>query len=210
MCKTDQAGRRTNEMQKGQNWNRPQKGDQIKVEPIRKRKDIENIKKLLADYARDSALFTLGINTNLRASDLLRMRAGQVRDLKPGDSIQLKEKKTGKFRMVTLNKASIQAIQRLLASRAYEDADPLFLGQRGPLTVPSVHRLVKGWCRDINLKGNYGSHTLRKTFGYHQRVTFGTDIPRLMVVFNHSTQRQTLDYLCIQPEEIKGVYENEL
>lgn len=197
-------------MVKGQNWNRPKQGDQIKVEPIRKRKDIENIKKLLADNARDSALFTLGINTNLRASDLLRIRVGQVRDLKPGDSIQLKEKKTGKFRIVTLNKACIQAVQRLLASRPFADNDLLFLGQRGPLTVPSVHRLVKGWCRDINLKGNYGSHTLRKTFGYHQRVTFGTDIPRLMVVFNHSTQRQTLDYLCIQPEEIRGVYENEL
>lgn len=39
-------------MVKGQNWNRPQQGDQIKVEPIRKRKDIENIKKLLADNAR--------------------------------------------------------------------------------------------------------------------------------------------------------------
>ena len=51
---------------------------------------------------------------------------------------------------------------------------------------------------------------LRKTWGYHQRVTFGVDLPRLMVCFNHSTQRQTLDYLCIQPEEIKDVYENEL
>jgi integrase len=210
MRKTDQDERGIIEMVKGQNWNRPKQGDQIKVEPIRKRKDIENIKKLLADNARDSALFTLGINTNLRASDLLRIRAGQVRDLKPGDSMQLKEKKTGKFRMVTLNKACIQAVQRLMASRPYADDDLLFLGQRGPLTVPSVHRLVKGWCRDINLKGNYGSHSLRKTWGYHQRVTFGTDIPRLMVCFNHSTQRQTLEYLCIQPEEIKGVYENEL
>ena len=78
------------------------------------------------------------------------------------------------------------------------------------LTVPSVHRLVKGWCRAINLKSNYGSHTLRKTWGYHQRVTFGTDLPRLMVCFNHSTQRQSLDYLCIQPQEIKDVYENVL
>jgi hypothetical protein len=78
------------------------------------------------------------------------------------------------------------------------------------LTVPSVHRLVKGWCRDINLKGNYGSHTLRKTWGYHQRVTFGVGLPELMVAFNHSTQRQTLDYLCVQPEEIKNIYQNEL
>ena len=76
--------------------------------------------------------------------------------------------------------------------------------------MPSVHRLVKGWCRAINLRGNYGSHTLRKTFGYHQRVTFGTDLPTLMEIFNHSTQKQTLSYLCVQAGEIKKVYENEL
>jgi len=29
-----------------------------------------------------------------------------------------------------------------------------------------------------------------------------------MVCFNHSTQRQMLDYLCIQPEDVKEVYEN--
>ena len=198
-------------MRKGENFNRPEKGSQIKVEPIRRKRDIQSIKKMLSDNPRNQALFTIGINTNLRASDLLSIKAGQVRDLKPGDSIQIKEKKTGKFRMVTLNKACIQAIQKLLVSSSYnDDNDSLFVGQRGPLTVPSVHRLVKSWCRAINMKGNYGSHTLRKTWGYHQRVSFGTDIPRLMVCFNHSTQRQTLDYLCIQPEEIRDVYQNEL
>jgi integrase len=197
-------------MRKGQNFNRPEKGSQIKVEPIRKKRDIDSIKKLLADSPRNKALFTIGINTNLRASDLLRIKAGQVKNLKPGDSIELRERKTGKFRLITLNKACIQAIHKLLQARSYNDAEPLFVGQRGPLTVPSVHRLVKSWCRAINLKGNYGSHSLRKTWGFHQRVTFGTDIPRLMVCFNHSTQRQTLDYLCIQPEEIKDVYANEL
>jgi len=30
------------------------------------------------------------------------------------------------------------------------------------------------------------------------------------VAFNHSTQRQTLDYLCVQPEEVKSLYMNEL
>ena len=60
----------------------------------------------------------------------------------------------------------------------------------------------------FNLRGRYGAHTLRKTWGYHQRVTFGVDIPTLMTCFNHSSQRQTLDYLCVQAEEIKTVYEN--
>ena len=198
-------------MEKRRNPNHPAKGSQIKVEPIRDLKDIATIKKLLKDKPRDLALFTLGINTNLRASDLLSIRAGQVRGLKPMDEIEIKEKKTGKTRRISLNKACVDAIKCLLASAPYEDNHYLFKSQRGDvLTVPSVHRLVKGWCRAINLKGNFGSHTLRKTWGYHQRVTFGAGLPELMECFGHATQKQTLTYLCIQPEEIKGVYAHEL
>jgi len=189
------------------NPNHPRKGSTIKVEPIRYLKDIKAIKRFLQNSPRDLCLFTLGINTNLRASDLLAITAGMVRNK---DELVLKEKKTGKERRVTLNPTTQKAIQRLLDSREYGDDDRLFKGQRGPLTVPSVNRLVKGWCKAINLKGNYGSHTLRKTFGYHQRVTFGRGLPELMTVFNHSTQKQTLDYLCVQPEEIKDIYQNEL
>lgn len=193
-------------MKKGENKNRPSKGSQIKVEPIKEIKHIQTIKKLLADNPRDLCLFILGINTNLRASDLLRITAGGVRYLLPGDVIQLKEKKTKKPRTVTLNKSAVDVIQRLLDSADYQDTDFLFKSQRGVLTVPSVNRLVKSWCKQINLLGNYGSHTLRKTFGYMQRTQINTGIPELMVMFNHSTQKQTLDYLCIQPEEIKNAY----
>ena len=41
-------------------------------------------------------------------------------------------------------------------------------------------------------------------------MTIGVDLPRVMACFNHSNRRQTLDYLCIQPQEIGDVYENEL
>jgi integrase len=192
------------------NMNHPKKGDSIKVEPIKDLKDVRLIKKMLADRPRDLAIFVVGCNTNLRASDLLGLRIGQVRELAPGSTIEIREKKTKKPRNVTLNGMAIAAIESLLADHKGDDGEHLFVGQRGPLTVSTVNNMVKAWCREINLKGNYGSHTLRKTWGYHQRVTFGVDLPRLMVCFNHSSQRQTLDYLCIQPEEIKDVYENEI
>ena len=198
-------------MKKGQNVNHPSRGSAIKVEPIRSVKDIRSIKKLLADSPRSLALFTVGINTNLRAGDLLRLRAGMVRGLKPMEEIEIVEEKTSKRRRISINRACIEVLQALLASRPYQDEDFLFASQRGEvLTVPSVVRLVKGWCAAINLKGNYGSHTLRKTWGYHQRVTFGMGLPELMVCFNHATQRQTLEYLCIQPEEVRSIYANEL
>ena len=134
-------------MRKGQNMNHPKKGSQIKVEPIREQKDIKAIKKLLEGNPVYYALFIVGINTNLRASDLLRIRTGQVRGLKPMDEIELKEKKTGKAKRITLNKSCVDAINKLLAFKGIDDGEPIFRGMRGTLTVPSVNRLVKQWCK---------------------------------------------------------------
>jgi integrase len=196
--------------QKIQKANHPKPGSQTKVEPIRNTKDIQTIKKTLAAKPMDAAFFAIGINTNLRASDILNIKVEQVRGAKPGDEIEVREKKTGKVRRLTLNKNVVAAVKNLLASKAYEPGDYLFKGQRGVWSVPYVSQKVKGWCKTVNLKGNYGSHSLRKTWGYHQRVTFGQSLPVLMECFNHSTQKQTLDYLCIQDEEVKSVYMNEL
>lgn len=186
------------------------KGENGKVDPIKRLKDIQNIKSLLKEKPRDLALFTVGINTNLRASDLCRIKVGQVKNLKPGEDFILNEQKTGKERRITLNSACMQTIQYLLQVVDLKDSDQLFKGSRGDIKTTTIIFLVKQWTGAINLKGNYGSHSLRKTWGYHQRKRFGVDIPTLMVMFNHTSQKQTLDYLCIQPQEIRDVYMNEL
>ena len=41
-------------------------------------------------------------------------------------------------------------------------------------------------------------------------MTFNVGVAELMVVFNHSSQKETLEYLCVQPDEVKSIYENEL
>jgi integrase len=192
--------------------NNPKAGSIISVVPIKSVKDISTIKRLLADRPRDLALFVVGINTALRASDLLALTAGQVRAILADgeDGGLVRETKTGKRRRIVFNGAARTALQRLLATREYGVADPIFQGQRGAMSASYLCRMVAGWCAAINLRGHYGSHSLRKTWGYHQRVTFGVDIPTLMDALGHSTQRQTLSYLCIQPAEIKGAFANEL
>lgn len=195
--------------------NHPQKGDSIKVEPIRDQKDIKNIKKLLADKPRDLAIFTLGINTNLRASDLLQIKVGMVRNIAVGDHFTIsQEKKTSKERIITINRTVHETIKNLLSTMPADtqDSAPLFQSRKGgtPLCVPYLNGLVKSWCKEINLMGNYGSHTLRKTFGYTHRTVHGTDIPTLMQMFNHSSQKQTLTYLGIQPSEIRDAYLKEI
>lgn len=201
--------------QKGENPNHPRLGSTIKVDPIRDKKAIKRIKKLLQDNPRDLCLFTLGINTAYRANELLSIRVGQVRHLQPGDQLNLKQPKNKKFRPVKLNQSAYQAIQGLLVWLEIDESninenELLFIGQRGPLTVSTVSKMVKTWCSNVGLKGNYGSHSLRKTWGYWQRMERGTAIPLLMEAFGHATQQQTLSYLGIQSDEIAEIYEMEL
>ena len=68
-----------------------------------------------------------------------------MRGAKPGHEIEIIEKKTGKRRPVTFNDEAATAIYRLLAvlGDRYDDNDKLFQGQRGPLTLKTVTRLVK-------------------------------------------------------------------
>ncbi|HDY89357.1 MAG TPA: integrase [bacterium] len=194
-------------MKKGENSNAPKKGTSTKVDPIKNPEDIERIRYKLRYKYRNICLFTLGINTNLRASDLCNLKIEQVRGLSPMDEIVIKEKKTNKVRRINLNSSCIKVINRHLRDN-YDEY--LFTGQRGPIKPSAVHSLVKGWCKDIGLRGNYGSHTLRKTWGYQQRVQFKTPLPLLMRCFNHASEKETLEYLCVQPEEIRAVYENEI
>jgi integrase len=193
------------------NRNHPKRGSVIAVEPIKSLRAIATIKKLLADRPRDLALFVTGINTALRGCDLLSLTAGEVRAiLTDPDGGAKRERKTGKIRRLTANTAVRQVLARWLDTRDFADDARIFQGQRGPITTPYLWQLVKSWCAAVNLPGHYGAHTLRKTFGYHQRVTFGVDIPTLMALFGHASQRQTLEYLCIQPSEIRSVYDNVL
>jgi len=167
---------------------------------------------MLQKKPRDFALFVTGINTALRASDMLAMTAGQVRYLGAGESFELRERKTKKLRRITLNRAALDALNNLIRVKKLNDSDLLFQGRipGQALSTSVCSQLVKLWCRKIGLKGNYASHSLRKTFGFHQRKTFGVSIPLLMTIFNHSNQKQTLAYLGIQAEEITHVFNNEI
>ena len=195
------------------NDNHPPPGAAIKVEPIRELKAIRRIKKLLEDDPRDLCLFTLGINTAYRAGELLSLTVGQVDYLMPGDRLDLKQQKNRQYRPVTMNGAAVAAIDAWL--KEHPDPSPgapLFRSQRDrkALRVSTVSTMVKSWCRKAGLRGNYASHTLRKTWGYHQRVTYGHATALLTRAYGHASETQTLEYLCIQPEEINDLYTHEL
>lgn len=198
---------------KSQATNHPKRGSSIKVEPIRELGAIQAIKTHLARGPRDLCLFTLGINTAYRANELVSLRVGDVAYLKPGDRIDLKQSKNGHYRATRMNGVVHQTVQNWLTEHPEPAAHaPLFKSQRGmsALCVSEVSRKVKAWCAAVGLHGNYASHTMRKTWGYHQRKTFGRPTALLTQAYGHASEAQTLAYLCIDPEEVEELYSEEL
>ena len=198
---------------KEKNPNHPKRGTKIVVSPIRETKDIESIKKLLSQNTRDLLLFTIGINNGLRCGDILKLKVKDVKYLKQNDTLKIREQKTGKENVLMINKTTYKILKEYLEEQNPNDDDYLFKSRKGDnqsIKVSSTNLLVKNWCRSINLKGNYGTHSLRKTFGNIQRTKFGVGIEILMKRFNHSSQYVTQRYLGIEDKEVNGILMNEI
>ena len=180
-------------------------GKSCLVDPITDTADIERIKRLLRDKPRDLALFVCGINNGLRIGDLLSLKVGDVRRLKAGEAIQLTEKKTGKRNVFMVNHAVHKALKRYLNEAGLRDGEKLF-----PIGKVRGHQLVKEWTKDAGLKGNYSTHSLRKTWGYHMRTKYGAGFEVIAKRFNHSSPAVTMRYLGIQDKEVNDLLMNEI
>jgi integrase len=200
-------------MNPSKNPNHPKKGSRITVEPIRSLKDVKAISKILSDSPRDLLLFTIGINNGLRVGDLLQLKVKDLVSLKAGDRLTIRESKTNKDNVLVVNKAVHKALRKFFGQNRQDPEDYLFGSNKvkgRPLKIESVNRLVKEWCRAINLKSNYGAHTLRKTFGYIQRTVYGVGFEVLAKRFNHSSPAVTMRYLGIEDKEVHDILMNEI
>ncbi|WP_304458997.1 site-specific integrase [Alicyclobacillus sendaiensis] len=183
------------------------------VQPIRDRKQLEAMKRYLKGSSlRDYCLFVLGINSGLRVSDLLNLTIADVVDEqgKLRDRITLREKKTGKAKDFPLSDSAKKAISEYLKQRGeYAANEPLFPSRKGgaPLTRQHAYRILNEAARAVGIKEQIGTHTLRKTFGYHAYQS-GVDISRLQKLLNHSAPSVTLAYIGITQEELDEVYLN--
>lgn len=173
------------------------------VQPIKKLEDIQKIKKYLAKKPRDALLFSFGINTGLRISDILSLDVG---DVKSRDYIEIREKKTNKYKKFPLNRFLKEEINLFVEGLASEQ--PLFYTQKHcRLDRAQAYRILNKAAQAVGVKERIGTHTLRKTFGYHFYQQYD-DIVMLQKIFNHSTPSITLRYIGIEQEDIDEVYRN--
>lgn len=182
------------------------------VQPIREKRQIDTMKKVLkggGNGLRDHCLFTLGVNSGLRVSDLLGLAIEDVMDSKGKvrDRISLREHKTGKNKDFPLGPNAKKSIQEYLVSRkGYSPDEPLFISRKKrALSRGQVWTILNNAAQAVGIKENIGTHTLRKTFGYHLYLA-GTDITRIQKLMNHSAPSITLAYIGITQDELDNVY----
>ena len=178
------------------------------VEPLRNKDDISKIENFLSKTnKRNMLIFIFGVNTGLRVSDILALNIGDVKDK---SSIVIREKKTRKYKKIPLNNKLKALIQEYLKDfNGYRLNTPLFLGDKGSRMHRSiVYRFLNEAVDSLKLEiGAVGTHTMRKTFGYHHYKKFN-DVALLQRILNHSSPAITLRYIGISQEEIDFSYFN--
>jgi len=184
-------------MAKGTNKNALGKGKRREVDSIRTKAYITKIKQLLQSQPRNLALFTLGINSNLRSIDLVSLEVSDIED----GILRLTERKTKKRRKIKLAPEVQSVLNAYLQGRK---EGPLFLSKRGvALRSFTVSALVKYWCKQAGISGHFASHTLRKTFGYHKAAHF--PMVYLTHAFNHASEAMTRQYLDLD-DQFQKIY----
>lgn len=175
------------------------------VEPIRDTQKVRDIQEYLKrTNERDYVLFITGVYTGLRISDILRLK---VQDVKDKRFIYLREKKTSKQNIIEINKLLEKEYKWYCSSK--ESDEYLIKSREGinkPISRVRAYEIIKEVGISFGIE-NLGTHTLRKTFGYHYyRQT--KDVGTLMKMFNHSDPSITLRYIGIIQDEMNRARRN--
>lgn len=197
------------------------------AEPIKNMDDIIRISQFLIEKKRfrDNMLFIVGINFGLRVSDLRTLRFSHLinDDCTFRDRFPILEKKTKntrkhqRNRYISINTAVVEAVTLYLENTPgvhlsdymFRSASNNGCNENKPISKQAVDAMLKGVAKDLGLGNRMATHSLRKTFAYHQMVMSGNDPRKLLLLqkmFGHSTAAQTLDYIGITSEEIDEAY----
>lgn len=168
------------------------------VEPIRNTKKVKEIGDYIYNRYGDKyyLMYLIGIYSGLRISDILTLK---VKDVLHKRSIKIREKKTGKERYFPINPELKTMINKYCDNK--RDNEYLFQNKNGnPISRQYAYRII----HEAGLKNgieHIGTHTLRKTFGYHFYMQ-KKDIVLLQKILNHKDPSITLRYIGIEQDTI--------
>lgn len=179
------------------------------VEPIKDKLKIKQMYYYLnGKDPKYGLIFKFGLNTGLRISDILPIRVKDVFNERYEYRyyLILKEKKTGKIKKIKLNSAIKKAISSFVKQQKLTQDSYLFYSRKGGhLKRIQAYKVLKE-AADICYVENFGTHSLRKTWGYWTYRASKYNIGLIMDTFNHSSQSITLRYIGINQEEKDELY----
>lgn len=169
------------------------------VQPIRDTKTINQLKQILQERGKKYyIMFTIGLNTGLRISDILTLTAA---DIQNKDHVTIKEKKTGKHKRFLINDQLKKEIDKFINGAGLSETDYLICSRKGdnqPISRIQAYRILNDVARQLQLD-EIGTHTMRKTFGYWHYKQH-KDVAILQDIFNHSAPSITLKYIGINED----------
>jgi len=172
------------------------------VQPFRDKRLVEDIANYLKKKNdRDYIMFLLGIYTGRRISDILGLKVG---DVKNKSYLNIKERKTSKMVFLEFNPKLKKALDEYTKDK--DPDDYLIKSRQGynrPIHRTTAYKILQEAAFEFNLEDRIGTHTMRKTFGYHfYKQT--NDIVTLQEIFNHNHPSITLRYIGINTESINA------
>ena len=170
------------------------------VDPITDSHMVQMIKNdLRARGEKYFIMFLVGISLGLRVNEILGLRVGDVKDKK---ETVFRQKKTGKEIAVAFNSELSRELRHYCEYRdPHEALIPNRNNEYKPIGRIWAYKVLRSVCAERGIS-QVGTHTMRKTCGYHfYKQT--NDIGTLQVWFNHSSERETLRYIGVTRESIK-------
>ena len=179
------------------------------VEPIRDKAKIKQIYYYLnGKDPKYGLLFKFGLNTGLRISDILAVRVKDILNEKGEyrEYLILKEMKTGKEKKIKLNDSLRKNINSYLKNSEKTKEAYLFSSQKGGcIGRVQAYRVLKEAAKICNVE-NFGTHSLRKTWGYWTYNMSRYNVGLIMDTFNHSSPSITLRYIGINQDQKDELY----
>lgn len=128
-------------------------------------------------------LFNLGINSGLRVSDILAL---DIKDVKDKTFIELRERKTNKYKQFPINEKIQSDIKDFIQNKNVNE--PLFLSQKdNRLSRVQAYKILRKAAKEVGIEVYIGTHSLSKIFDYHYYQQFN-NIALLQRIFNYSTK----------------------
>ncbi|MCA1321208.1 tyrosine-type recombinase/integrase [Bacillus tianshenii] len=176
------------------------------VEALKDKRYIHAMKEYLNKHSlRDNLFFVMGINMGLRLSELLQLKVQDVVEGEEGIK-EFYSCSDGYSPSIYINNQVRNALASYIKTVEAEPDDYLFKSKKcaSPITRQQAYRIINHAAKEVGVPGKVGTHTLRKTFGYHAYHS-GVAISILQKHFHHSSPSETLRYLGIKKEENTSV-----